>query len=147
MSLDAPIVSALRAIASGVTPAHDMGPTVAGAMDAIATAACTDSHSTKLSDTFTVHALRICPADDGGRIYWEDPHSSSSTPHTANACWGFDAGIGMTWFDIGKLHELQGACPLSCSSMGHAMQRRLARGGGGCSSCINGCGSFFLDPA
>ena len=69
------------------------------------------------------------------------------TPHTANACWGFDAGIGMTWFDIGKLHELQGACPPSCCSMGHAMQRRLARGGGGCSSCINGCGSFFLDPA
>ena len=33
------------------------------------------------------------------------------TPHTANACWGFDAGVGMTWFDIGKLHELQGACP------------------------------------
>jgi len=30
------------------------------------------------------------------------------TPHTANACWGFDAGVGMTWFDIGKLHELEG---------------------------------------
>ena len=90
MSLDAPIVSALRAIASGVTPAHDMGATVASAMDAIATAACTDSHSTKLSDTFTVHALRICPADDGGRIYWEDPHSSSSTPHTANAAPALD---------------------------------------------------------
>jgi hypothetical protein len=30
------------------------------------------------------------------------------TPHTANACWGFDAGVGMTWFDIGRLHELEG---------------------------------------
>ena len=28
------------------------------------------------------------------------------TPHTANACWGFDAGVGMTWFDISRLHEL-----------------------------------------
>ena len=26
------------------------------------------------------------------------------TQHTANACWGFDEGVGMTWFDIKKLH-------------------------------------------
>lgn len=26
------------------------------------------------------------------------------TPYTANACWGFDAGVGMTFFNIGKLH-------------------------------------------
>ena len=26
------------------------------------------------------------------------------TPHTANACWGFDEGVGMTWFDIKRLH-------------------------------------------
>ena len=26
------------------------------------------------------------------------------TEHTANACWGFDEGVGMTWFDIKKLH-------------------------------------------
>ena len=26
------------------------------------------------------------------------------TGHTANACWGFDEGVGMTWFDIKKLH-------------------------------------------
>lgn len=26
------------------------------------------------------------------------------TAHTANACWGFDEGVGMTWFDIKKLH-------------------------------------------
>ena len=27
------------------------------------------------------------------------------TPHTANACWGFDEGVGMTWFDIKRLHS------------------------------------------
>ena len=27
-----------------------------------------------------------------------------STPYTANACWGFDEGVGMTWFDVGRLH-------------------------------------------
>jgi len=27
-----------------------------------------------------------------------------ATPHTANACWGFDEGVGMTWFDIKRLH-------------------------------------------
>jgi len=26
------------------------------------------------------------------------------TPYSANACWGFDAGVGMTVFDITKLH-------------------------------------------
>lgn len=26
------------------------------------------------------------------------------TPYTANACWGFDRGVGMTFFNIGKLH-------------------------------------------
>ena len=26
------------------------------------------------------------------------------TPYSANACWGFDEGVGMTWFDIRKLH-------------------------------------------
>jgi len=26
------------------------------------------------------------------------------TQYTANACWGFDEGVGMTWFDIKKLH-------------------------------------------
>lgn len=26
------------------------------------------------------------------------------TPYSANACWGFDEGVGMTWFDITKLH-------------------------------------------
>lgn len=25
-------------------------------------------------------------------------------PYTANACWGFDNGVGMTFFDIGNLH-------------------------------------------
>ena len=25
-------------------------------------------------------------------------------PYTANACWGFDEGVGMTFFDIGALH-------------------------------------------
>ncbi|KAL7509533.1 hypothetical protein ACHAXN_006505 [Cyclotella atomus] len=28
------------------------------------------------------------------------------TPYSANACWGFDEGIGMTMFDITKLHEV-----------------------------------------
>ncbi|KAL7550456.1 hypothetical protein ACHAWF_017754 [Thalassiosira exigua] len=28
------------------------------------------------------------------------------TPYSANACWGFDAGVGMTYFDITKLHGL-----------------------------------------
>lgn len=27
-----------------------------------------------------------------------------STPYTANACWGFDEGVGMTFFNIGALH-------------------------------------------
>ena len=27
-----------------------------------------------------------------------------STIYTANACWGFDEGVGMTWFDVGRLH-------------------------------------------
>lgn len=26
------------------------------------------------------------------------------TPYTANACWGFDRGVGMTFFNIGALH-------------------------------------------
>ena len=26
------------------------------------------------------------------------------TPYTANACWGFDQGVGMTFFNIGELH-------------------------------------------
>jgi uncharacterized protein with NAD-binding domain and iron-sulfur cluster len=26
------------------------------------------------------------------------------TPYTANACWGFDNGVGMTFFNIGELH-------------------------------------------
>ena len=30
------------------------------------------------------------------------------TPYSANACWGFDDGVGMTMFDITKLHELEG---------------------------------------
>jgi len=30
------------------------------------------------------------------------------TEHTANACWGFDEGVGMTWFDIKRLHGLEG---------------------------------------
>jgi uncharacterized protein with NAD-binding domain and iron-sulfur cluster len=28
-------------------------------------------------------------------------------PYTANACWGFDRGVGMTFFDIGALHGEQ----------------------------------------
>ncbi|KAL7541867.1 hypothetical protein ACHAXR_011310 [Thalassiosira sp. AJA248-18] len=28
------------------------------------------------------------------------------TPYSANACWGFDEGVGMTYFDITKLHGL-----------------------------------------
>ena len=28
------------------------------------------------------------------------------TPYSANACWGFDRGVGMTFFDITKLHEM-----------------------------------------
>ena len=28
------------------------------------------------------------------------------TPYSANACWGFDDGVGMTFFDITKLHVL-----------------------------------------
>ncbi|KAL9189919.1 hypothetical protein ACHAXT_009594 [Thalassiosira profunda] len=31
------------------------------------------------------------------------------TPYSANACWGFDDGVGMTYFDITKLHSLDGA--------------------------------------
>mmetsp|Transcript_1928 Transcript_1928/g.4554 ORF Transcript_1928/g.4554 Transcript_1928/m.4554 type:complete len:560 (-) Transcript_1928:249-1928(-) len=27
------------------------------------------------------------------------------TEHTANACWGFDEAVGMTWFDIKRLHH------------------------------------------
>jgi len=29
------------------------------------------------------------------------------TPFSANACWGFDKGVGMTFFDITKLHEIK----------------------------------------
>ena len=29
------------------------------------------------------------------------------TPYSANACWGFDRGVGMTFFDITKLHGRQ----------------------------------------
>ena len=31
------------------------------------------------------------------------------TPYSANACWGFDEGIGMTMFDITKLHDIGNA--------------------------------------
>jgi Uncharacterized conserved protein len=30
-------------------------------------------------------------------------------PYSANACWGFDKGIGQTFFDISKLHAIQGS--------------------------------------
>jgi uncharacterized protein with NAD-binding domain and iron-sulfur cluster len=29
------------------------------------------------------------------------------TPYSANACWGFDKGVGMTFFDITKLHDIE----------------------------------------
>ena len=29
------------------------------------------------------------------------------TPYSANACWGFDEGVGMTMFDITKLHDVE----------------------------------------
>ena len=29
------------------------------------------------------------------------------TPYTANACWGFDPGVGMTMFNIGELHGVE----------------------------------------
>jgi uncharacterized protein with NAD-binding domain and iron-sulfur cluster len=29
------------------------------------------------------------------------------TPYSANACWGFDEGVGMTYFDITKLHDIK----------------------------------------
>ena len=29
------------------------------------------------------------------------------TPYSANACWGFDRGVGMTFFDITKLHGIE----------------------------------------
>lgn len=29
------------------------------------------------------------------------------TPYSANACWGFDKGVGMTFFDITKLHGIK----------------------------------------
>jgi len=29
-------------------------------------------------------------------------------PYSANACWGFDKGIGQTFFDISKLHAIEG---------------------------------------
>lgn len=35
------------------------------------------------------------------RIFLDRP---VRTPYSANACWGFDEGVGMTWFDIRKLH-------------------------------------------
>mmetsp|Transcript_7578 Transcript_7578/g.11569 ORF Transcript_7578/g.11569 Transcript_7578/m.11569 type:complete len:589 (-) Transcript_7578:145-1911(-) len=31
------------------------------------------------------------------------------TKYSANACWGFDEGVGMTFFNIGELHDLDGA--------------------------------------
>jgi len=29
------------------------------------------------------------------------------TPYWANACWGFDEGVGMTWFDVKRMHAPQ----------------------------------------
>ena len=37
------------------------------------------------------------------RLYLDD---FVDTPYSANACWGFDEGVGMTFFDITKLHDL-----------------------------------------
>ena len=37
------------------------------------------------------------------RLYLD---SVLDTPYSANACWGFDEGVGMTYFDITKLHGL-----------------------------------------
>lgn len=31
------------------------------------------------------------------------------TPYSANACWGFDRAVGMTMFDITKLHNIENA--------------------------------------
>lgn len=39
------------------------------------------------------------------RLYLD---TALDTPYSANACWGFDDGVGMTMFDITKLHELDG---------------------------------------
>lgn len=36
------------------------------------------------------------------RIYLD---KKIDTPYSANACWGFDEDVGMTWFDITKLHD------------------------------------------
>jgi hypothetical protein len=32
---------------------------------------------------------------------------ATGTPYSANACCGFDRGVGMTYFDITKLHGLK----------------------------------------
>ena len=37
------------------------------------------------------------------RLFLDGP---VETPYSANACWGFDDKVGMTWFDITKLHGL-----------------------------------------
>ena len=37
------------------------------------------------------------------RLYFD---KKINTTYSANACWGFDKGVGMTFFDITKLHEI-----------------------------------------
>ncbi len=37
------------------------------------------------------------------RLYFD---KKIDTSYSANACWGFDKGVGMTFFDITKLHEI-----------------------------------------
>jgi uncharacterized protein with NAD-binding domain and iron-sulfur cluster len=41
-------------------------------------------------------------------------------PYSANACWGFDAGVGMTMFDIGALHGPDS--PTMTSSSGSVLE-------------------------
>lgn len=37
------------------------------------------------------------------RLYFD---RKLDVPYTANACWGFDAGVGQTFFDITELHDI-----------------------------------------
>ena len=37
------------------------------------------------------------------RLFLDGP---VETPYSANACWGFDDKVGMTWFDLTKMHDL-----------------------------------------
>ena len=63
------------------------------------------------------HPTFASPSPVATRL-WLDKEVTTS--YSANACWGFDEGVGMTWFDLKKLHA-----PAHDAEAGAVLERGL----------------------